>query len=430
MRDLNDTFTKNCIAMNTRENLLRTLNHEQPDHLVVDLGSTAVTGMHALVVEQLRNHFGLEKKPVKVHEPYQMLGEVEPDLQEALGVAVNGVYGPENMFGHRQEAWKEWKTPWGQVVLVPGDFNVTVDGHGDTLMYPRGDLSVPPSAKMPKAAYFFDAVKRQEPIDDANLDPGDNLEEFTLWSPADVEFWRDAASAAASTGMGIIASFGGTAIGDIALVPAMNLKVTRGIRDVADWYMSTLLRTDYLHEVFEKQTDIAIRNLAMAKEATGDLVDAVFLCGTDFGTQDSSFCSVETFEELYAPYYRKMNNWIHENTRWKTFKHSCGAVEPFMEHFIGAGFDIINPVQVNAAGMDPVLLKEKYGDRLVFWGGGADTQKVLPFGTPEEVKTHVFRECEIFSPGGGFVFNTVHNIQANVPIPNILAMLEAIREFG
>jgi uroporphyrinogen-III decarboxylase len=155
-----------------------------------------------------------------------------------------------------------------------------------------------------------------------------------------------------------------------------------------------------------------------------------YICGTDFGTQDSSFCSPETYEELYAPYYRKMNNWIHKHTSWKTFKHSCGAVEPFMEAFIASGFDIINPVQINAAGMDPVRLKEKYGERLTFWGGGVDTQKVLPFGTPGEVKDHVRRQCEILAPGGGFVFNTVHNIQANVPLENILAMLEGIREFG
>lgn len=416
--------------MSSKKNLVNTLNHKQPDRLVVDFGSTAVSGIHALVVEQLREHFGLEKHPVIVHEPYQMLGLVEEDLQEAMGVDVLGMYGPENMFGHKQEQWKEWRTPWNQPVMVPGDFNVSIDDKGDVLMYPQGDTSVPHSAKMPKAAYFFDAVKRQEPIDESRLDPADNLEEFSLWSEADRNHWRKEALRMKDSGKGIVASFGGTAVGDIALVPAMNLKATKGIRDVSDWYMSTLMRPDFLHEVFEKQTDIALQNLAMAKEATGDVVDVVFLCGTDFGTQDSSFCSLETFDELYAPYYRKMNDWIHANTDWKTFKHSCGAVEPFMEHFIESGFDIINPVQINAAGMDPVLLKEKYGSRLTFWGGGIDTQKVLPFATPEEVKAHVIKECEIFAPGGGFVFNTVHNIQANVPIQNVLAMLEAIKQFG
>ncbi len=416
--------------MTSKENLLKTLNHEQPDRMVVDFGATPVTGIHVRVVEQLRDHFGLEKKPVTVNEPFQMLGLVEEDLQEAMGVDVIGLSPSSDMFGNRFENWKEFRTPWGQEVLVPGSFVVSVDGNGDTVIYPQGDRSVPPSAKMPKASFFFDAIIRQEPLDELKLDPMDNTEEFALMTEDDLDYWKHAIEKTADSGNGLVANFGGTGIGDIALVPGLNLKAPKGIRDVADWYMSTLMRTDYLHTVFEKQTDIALENLKMAKEAAGDLVDVAFICGTDFGTQESAFCSLEAFDELYAPYYKKMNNWIHENTRWKTFKHSCGAVEPFMEHFIEAGFDIINPVQVNAAGMDPVLLKEKYGDHLVFWGGGVDTQKVLPFGTPEEVKAHVLKECEIFAPGGGFVFNTVHNIQANVPLINLLAMLEAIEEFG
>jgi uroporphyrinogen-III decarboxylase len=422
--------TSEVRAMSTsRDNFLATLDHREPDRLVVDFGSTPVTGIHILVVEKLREYFGLERKPVKAIEPYQMLGEVEDDLMEALGVDVTGISGPYNMFGHRQERWKGWRTGWGQEVLVPGDFNTTVDERGDTLMYPQGDTSVAPSARMPRVAYFFDAIIRQEPFDEESLDPEANVEEFTLLTEEDLDYWKEAAKAASGKGRGLVANFGGTAIGDIALVPAMNLKHPRGIRDVAEWYMSTLARPDYLHHIFAKQTDIALKNLEIAKRATGDRVDAVMICGTDFGTQSSSFCSVETFDALYAPYYRKINNWIHTHTRWKTFKHSCGSVEPFMQHFIDAGFDIINPVQVNAAGMDPVLLKEKYGDRLVFWGGGVDTQKVLPFGTPDQVREHVLRACEVFARGGGFVFNTVHNIQANVPLENILAMLEAIRQF-
>jgi hypothetical protein len=415
---------------NSRANLQKTLNHEQPDRMVVDFGASPVTGIHVNLVSQLREHFGLEKKAVKICEPYQMLGEVEDDLQEAMGVDVIGVSPSSDMFGNPMKDWKEYRTPWGQVVLVPGSFTVSVDENGDTLMYPQGDNSVPPSAKMPKAAYFFDAVNRQEPLDESKLNPEDNVEEFTAIGPADLEYWKRVLPEAVQKEKGVLANFGGTGIGDIALVPGLNLKAPKGIRDVADWYMSTLMRPDYLHYIFEKQTDVALENLALIKDIAGDQVDVAYICGTDFGTQDSSFCSIETYEELYAPYYKKINNWIHENTPWKTFKHSCGAVEPFMESFIDSGFDIINPVQINAAGMDPVLLKQKYGDRLTFWGGGVDTQKVLPFGTPEEVKAHVLRECEILAPGGGFVFNTVHNMQANVPLQNVLAMLEAIRQFG
>ncbi|NOR34505.1 MAG: methyltransferase [Bacteroidales bacterium] len=415
---------------NSRENLRLTLNHQQPERMVVDFGASPVTGIHVLLVEKLRVHFGLEKKLIKVNEPYQMLGEVEEDLQEAMGVDVIGVSPSSDMFGNPMKDWKEYRTPWGQHVMVPGSFTVSVDENGDTLMYPQGDASAAPSAKMPKTAYFFDAVNRQEPLDESKLNPEDNVEEFTVISAADLEYWKRVIPEAAQTGKGVLANFGGTGIGDIALVPGLNLKAPKGIRDVADWYMSTLMRPDYLHYVFDKQTDVALENLALVKEIAGDQVDVAYICGTDFGTQDSSFCSIETYKELYAPYYKKINNWIHEHTPWKTFKHSCGAVEPFMESFIDSGFDIINPVQINAAGMDPVQLKKKYASRLVFWGGGVDTQKVLPFGKPEEVKAHVLRECEILAPGGGFVFNTVHNMQANVPLQNVLAMLEAIREFG
>lgn len=416
--------------MPSREDFLKTLNHEEPDRMIVDLGATPVTGIHVRIVAELRDFFGLEKRPVMVSEPYQMLGAVEDDLIDAMEVDVIGIVPPSDMFGHKMEHWKPYRTPWGQEVLVPGSFNVTVDEKGDTLMYPQGDTSVAPCAKMPVAAFFFDAVNRQGTLDETKLDPEDNVEEFELMKQEDLVYWTKAAGEASEKGKGIVANFGGTGIGDIALVPALNLKSPRGIRDVADWYMASLVRPDYLHYVFEKQTDIALENLKMAKEATGDHVDVAYICGTDFGTQNSSFCSVETFNELYAPYYRKINNWIHENTRWKTFKHSCGAVEPFMESFIEAGFDIINPVQINASGMDPKLLKERYGKRLVFWGGGIDTQKVLPFGTPEQVKAHVMNQCETLAPGGGFVFNTVHNIQANVPLPNVIAMLDAIRQFG
>jgi uroporphyrinogen-III decarboxylase len=133
---------------------------------------------------------------------------------------------------------------------------------------------------------------------------------------------------------------------------------------------------------------------------------------------------------MYLPYYQKINGWIHQHTEWKTFKHSCGAVDTLIPLFMEAGFDILNPVQINAAGMDPQHLKNTYGKDLVFWGGGIDTQKMLSFGTPQEVKKQVLENCEIFAKDGGFVFNTVHNVQANVPAANLIAMMEALREFN
>ena len=414
----------------SKERIQASLNHKQPDKIAIDFGATPVTGIHVLAIENLRKHYGLNYKPIKVTEPYQMLGEIDNELMDIMGVDVIGLAPPNNIFGFSNDGEKEFKTFWGQEVLVPENFNTSYDENGDLMIYPEGDMSVPPSGRMPQASYFFDTIIRQEPIDDTKLKFEDNLEEFEPISDKDLEYWKKLIAQHKDTDRALIANFGGTALGDIALVPAPFLKNPKGIRDVTEWYMSTLMRPDYLHSIFEKQVDIAIKNMEKLFKVVGNSIDAAFMCGTDFGTQDSTFCSSETFNELYMPYYKKMNDWIHANTEWKSFKHSCGAVETFMNNFIDAGFDIINPVQINAAGMDPMHLKKEYGDKLTFWGGGVDTQQVLPFGTPAEVEKQVIKECEIFSKSGGFVFNSVHNIQANVPVKNIVAMINAVKKFN
>ena len=412
----------------SRQNFIRTINHQQPDKVVVDFGSTAVTGIHVLIVEKLRDYYGLEKKPVKVIEPYQMLGEIDYDLIMAMNIDVIGLFGAKNMFGVPNENWKVHKTLWGQEVQFPGSFNYTYTSNGDILMYPEGDTSVPPSGMMPKSGYFFDALDRQQPIDDSTLKIEDNLEEFGPVTQPELDYWKNKVDLLQDNSKAVVASLGGTALGDIALVPAINLKHPKGIRGVEEWYISTLIREDFIKELYDRQTDIAIENLRLLYEVIGCKIDVVFTCGTDFGTQNSTFCSPETFDRMWLPYYRKVNDWIHLNTNWKTFKHSCGAVEPLMKHFIDAGFDIINPVQINASGMDPVKLKKEYGEKLVFWGGGVDTQGAFAFGTPAQVKEQVKSQCGILNENGGFVFNTVHNIQANVPFENVVAMLDALKE--
>lgn len=417
--------------MNSKERVLASLNHQQPDRIAVDFGGTPVTGIHVLAVENIRKHYGLEQKPIRVTEPYQMLGEIDNELMEILGIDVIGLSPSDNMFGIKNNGeLKEFKTFWGQTVLLPKGFNTTIDANGDLLIYPKGDTSVPPSGKMPKTSYFFDAVTRQQPIDESKLDPKDNLEEFDPISDEDLAYWKQEVNKVKNSKKAIIANMGGTAFGDIALVPGLNLLNPKGIRDVAEWYMSVIMRPDYIHEVFEKQSDIAIGNLQKFYNTVGNNIDAIFMCGTDFGTQDSQFCGIDTLEEMYLPYYKKLNDWIHENTNWKTFKHSCGAIEPFLNAFIDAGFDVINPVQINAKGMEPQHLKDAYGDRITFWGGGVDTQKTLSFGSPEDVKKQVQKQCEILSVNGGFVFNTVHNTQANVPIENIVAMIDTVQNFN
>ena len=418
------------MTMTSRERLDAALNHRQPDRIPVDFNGTAVTGMPVKCVIGLREHYGLEKRLVKVHEPYQMLGWIDEDLQQALGIDVEGVYGPDTMFGYRNENWTPWRMDDGTEVFMSGNFQTTKDANGDTLVYPGGDRTAPPSGRLPKNGFFFDTIIRQEPVDDARLDPEDNLQEFGPISEAALDHFETESGRAAATGRGVIATFGGTALGDIALVPAPNLKHPKGIRDIEEWYVSTLVRRPYVHQVFERQTVIALGNLEKIRARVGDQVQAAFICGTDFGTQQSTFCSVAAFRELYLPYYRRINDWIHAHTGWKTFKHSCGAVRGLIPAFIESGFDILNPVQVSAAGMDPRKLKEEFGRDIVFWGGGVDTQKTLAFGTPGDVRAEVLERCRIFGPGGGFVFNAVHNIQANVPVANIVAMFEAVQQYN
>lgn len=413
---------------NSKERVWNALNHRGGTPVPVDFGATTVTGIHCRIVEQLRKYYGLADKPVRIVDPFQMLGEVDEELQERMGVDLVPLFGRKNMFGIDESEAHEQVTPWGQKVLIAKGIDMTPDAEGDVYIYPEGDRSVSPSAVMPEGCYFINAIERQQPIDEALLSYQDNLEEYALLNESDLAYWKQAAGKAAATGKAVVAGFGGTALGDVAFIPAMGLKHPKGIRSVAEWYMSTLIRPDFVHALFEHQTDLAIRNYEMLWNTVGDQVDVVFTCGTDFGTQDSQFCSEEVFRELWLPYYKRLNDWIHTHTTWKIFKHSCGAVLPLIPAMIDSGFDILNPVQINAKDMDSKVLKEQFGDQLVFWGGGIDTQRVLAFGTKEEVRRQVMEQCEILGKDGGFVFNTVHNIQANVPVENVITMIETLNE--
>jgi hypothetical protein len=346
-----------------------------------------------------------------------------------MGIDVVGVFPRMSKFGIPAERWKSWQFN-GLEVLVPEKFNTTVDDNGDILIYPEGDTTVLASGRMPHGGFFFDNIVRQDPIDEERLNPEDNLEEFGPISRENIDYLVREVKDARATGRGVSAALGGTGFGDIANVPGPSLKHPKGIRDVAEWYVSTAGRQDYVHKVFEGQCEIAIGNLERIHTEIGDSIDVVYLCGADFGTQTSSFCSVKTFRNLWFPYYKQINDWIHAHTAWKCFKHTCGAVSKFVPSLIEAGFDILNPVQCSATGMEPEQLKAEFGDQIVFWGGGVDTQHVLPFGTPSEVREQVLRRCEVFAPGGGFVFNAIHNVQAKTPVENIVAMIDAVHEFN
>ncbi|MBP1776364.1 MAG: methylcobalamin:coenzyme methyltransferase, partial [candidate division NC10 bacterium] len=278
--------------MTKRERVRAALAHRDPDRVPVDFGATTVTGIHSLCVERLRAHFGLERRPVKVHVPYNMLGLVEDDLADAMGLDIAGVLPRNTVYGYPNEHWKEFQTPWGQVVLISGHFQYTTDANGDLLTYPLGDVTAPPSGRMPPSSYFFDTIIRQGQIDEDHLNPEDNLQEFGPLSEADLAHFKTGIAAAAGTGRAVIAAIGGTGFGDIAWVPAPGLRHPKGIRDITEWYVSLATRRDYVQAVFSRQCEIAMARLQQLHAAVGDAIDIIYLCGTDFGTQTSRFCSL------------------------------------------------------------------------------------------------------------------------------------------
>ena len=416
----------------SRERLDQTLNHIEPDQVVVDMGSTPITGINANALDRLRRALHLEERKIKINEPLQLLGEVEEDVRQALHLDCVDVTTNMNMFGFSNAGRKPWTMQSGLDVDVPTEFQTTVYEKGRTFLYPQGDTSVPPSGMMPKNGFFFDNIVRNsmEYDEDTRGAKIHFKDDFALITDEQLRFMeKQCEDYYNNTEYGIVASGALASLGDFAIVPGPNVKHPEGIRNLPDFMMAHSICPDYIHELFEMHTEYGLKNAEMIYQACGNKIQAIYISGTDFGIQTGPFVSVDTYREFYKPYYKKINDWIHKNTKWKTFFHTCGAITTFLQDFYEAGVDILNPVQLSARGMDGKMLKEQWGDKFVFWGGGVDTQRTLPFGTPEEVYKEVSERLELFSKGGGFVFNTTHNIQSQISAENMLAMFKAVEDF-
>jgi len=416
--------------MTSRERVRKALNHEEPDRVPVDLGSSYVTGICVDAYADLAKHLGVRSRP-KVTEPFQMLADVEQPVMERLGCDVVGLPPLVGMFGTRNEGWKPFTTFGGADVLVPGRFNPVEQPNGNLLLSPGGDPRLAPSARMPKGGFYFDIIVRQQPIDDATLDPKEFAEQFTLLTDEELEYLRTTSERLYNdTDYSLLGGFYAGGLGDYVLVAAPGLDSPKGVRDPSEWIISHLVRPQYIRDIFALQTERALENLRLYHQAVGDRVDAVIISGTDFGTQRGEMLAPTIYEQLYAPFHKQMNDWVHSNTQWKTFYHSCGSIAQTIPMMIDAGVDVLNPVQCSAQGMEARTLKKQFGDRMVFWGGAVDTQKTLPFGTPEEVAAEVEDRIGAFAPGGGFIVNPVHNIQHGTPPENILAMYDTAQRKG
>jgi hypothetical protein len=399
----------------------------------IDLGATGQTGISVSALFRLRQHYGLEAKPLDVFEITQMLGVVDEDLRQVIGADVVGINHPVNSLGVPDcPAKKPFTMPDGTPTWIAATNEYDILPDGGIKMYPQGDRQAPPSIYMPSGGYFFDIIDRAGEVDEDDLTPVEDFKDlYTALSDETAQYFeKESKRLFESTDYAIIGNLGGGGLGDPGYIPGAFEKNPRGIRKFDEWMMAQILYPDYVKAVFEYQTEVMLKNLEIYKQAMGDRIQIVWISGTDFGTQNAGFFSTDIFQELYKPYYKKMNDWVHQNTNWKTFYHSCGSVVSYLDDFVEMGMDILNPVQLSASGMDAQMLKDQYGDKLVFWGGGIDTQEVLPRGTPEQVKAQVQERLDILSKGGGYVFNTIHNIVGNTPVENIAAAFEAVREYN
>ncbi len=381
------------------------LQHRQADRLPIDLGGTRQSGIAASTYHQLKQQLGMSS-PTRVYDVYQMLAEVERPVMERFGADVIGLNRPAVAFGIVNDGWKPWQLFDGTPVQVPAGFNPVIQPDGDLVLM-RGDEAI---ARMPKDGYYFDRLEvypggAHLSVDEVNPPAMSNelCDHYHAQSEALLQ----------NTDFAIIAAMG----------PPYELFYGLGTGGFESWMMSMAAEPDYVNALCEKLVDVWVETLKRFSEAVGDRVQ-ILQFNDDFGTQSAPFISVKMFRELIMPHYKRGLDWVHANTNMKVFLHSDGAIKPLIPSIIEMGVDILNPIQTSAADMDAKTLKSEFGDQLVFWGGSLDCQKTLPFGTPEEVSREVAEHIRVFSPGGGYVFASVHNIQAGVPAENVIAMFD------
>lgn len=398
--------------MTSRERLLATLNRQPVDRVPVDFGGTRQSGIAASAYHALREHLGLRgRRPVRVFDLFQMLAEVEQDVAERFGADCVGLYRPEVAFGIRNERWKPWRLFDGTPVEVPGDFHPEIEPNGDWVLRRNGELI----ARMPRDGFYFDRLERY---------PGAQHPDLDTWAPPRLEgatlehYHQQAEALFTGTDKALVAPLG----------PPYELFYGLGQGGFEAWMLTLATEPEYVRALYAKLVDAWLDNLRAFHAAVGDRVQVLQICD-DFGTQRAPFLSERMFRDLIQPAYARGLAWVHAHTAWKVMLHSDGAIFPLLPAIIEMGVDILNPVQVNAAGMEPRRLKAAFGDRLIFWGGACDPQHTLAFGDPAAVAREARGHLEIFARGGGYVFAPVHNIQANVPPANIVALFDAARDF-
>lgn len=400
--------------MNSRERVLTALRHQEPDRVPIDLDGMRSTGIMAVAYNRLKAHLGIVEGETKLYDIMQQLAHPEPPILERFGVDVLPLPRASWGLDPANPAWKPWALPDDSPALVPAGFDPVQSERGDWLVLDdKGHVAY----LMPAGGLYFDQM--YHPLAEATTIA--EIEAFELPDISDEELvWlrRRARRLYETTGKAIMSEFGGN-----ILEAAQNL---RGWEQ----FMVDMAREPKLAQALaHKLADHYTANLPRYLDAVSDYVQIIQM-GDDLGTQRGPQMSPRMYRQIIKPAHRQIYEYVKAHSDLYIFLHTCGSIYRLVPDLIEVGVDILNPVQISAAGMDPARLKREFGQDVVFWGGGADTQHVLPNATPEEVRQHVRELIEVFAPGGGYVFCQVHNIQANVPPENVVAMFETALKFG
>ncbi len=412
--------------MTARERILAAIEHRQPDRVPIDLGATPSSGISAIAYGNLKKHLGFHQGATRVYDVVQQLAQPEEEVLNRFKIDVVDI---GRAFNTEDSAWQPTVLADGQNALYPAWFHPERQSDGSFIARMKDGLDI---AHMPAGGTFYDQTYFPYldgyPADFSKLsdEMGKILWAALVHSPwdhaNDPGFWDALRTKALELRR--------TSDRALMIVIGCNLfEWGTFLRRMDNFLMDLVAEPEQVEGLLDALMERHLAVLEKVCRAVGDVADIVRF-GDDLGTNGGPFMAPKTYRQLFKPRHTMLCDYVHKNSQMKTFLHSCGSIRALMPDLIEAGYDIINPVQTTCKGMEAEGLKADFGKDICFWGGGCDTKAVLPQGTPQEVKDHVKRRLEILMPGGGFVFNTVHNILPEVPPQNIVAMFEAIEEFN
>ncbi len=413
--------------MNSRERVLAAIAHKQPDQVPVDLGSTPSSGISAIAYSNLLKAIGRTDLPVQIYDVVQQLAQPDMSIIDRFGVDVLDI---GRAFNTEEKDWHETILANGDKAFYPIHFNPVKQADGSYHCYDEDGKRL--LALMPQGATFFD--QSYFPYINGFPENYDTLDEEmgrVLWSryvhspwdhTQDPDFWKTLREKTlqlrASTDKALM------------IVCGCNLfEWGTFLRRMDNFLMDLLCEPDQVARMLDQLLERHLATLAKVCDSVGDIVDIIRF-GDDLGMTSGPFMDVDTYRSLFKPRHKQLCDYVKTHSQMHTFIHSCGSISSLMPDLIEAGIEIFNPVQTNARQMEPEFLKKEFGQDCTFWGGGVETVGTLNNGTSEQVREQVLERLEIMSAGGGFVFNTVHNILPDVPPQNILAMFDAVKEFN